>query len=120
MELNSLCDVGIDLPPHVPHRNRELLPAPAIFAPIYFRHNALEFLESGFRLVPHVVLGYFVPVLLWHLPLGAASFDLMQKVVNGHVLLRLAVKPWRVPPRLVDGLQIELLDLECFQHGTRG
>lgn len=113
MELNSLCDVGINLPSHVPHGNRELLPGPAIFTPIYFRHDALELLESGFRLFPHVVLSNFVPVLLWHLPLGAASFDLMQKVFNGHVPLRLAVEPWRVLPRLVDGFQVEVLDLEC-------
>lgn len=116
MELNSFCNIGINLPPHVAHRNRELLPAPAIFSPIYFRHNAFELLESGFRLVPHVVLGNFVPVLLWHFPFDTASFDLMQKVINGHVLLRLAVEPWRVLPSLVDELQVELLDLECFQH----
>lgn len=116
MELNSLCDVGINLPPHVPHRNGELLPAPAIFSPIYFRHNALKLLESGFRIVPHVVLGNFVPVLLRHFPIDAASFDLMQKVINGHVPFRLAVEPWRVLPSLVDELQIEFLDLKCFQH----
>lgn len=116
MDLNSLRDVGIDLPPHVAHCNRELLPAPAIFTSIYFCHDVFEFLESGFRLFAHVVLGDFVPVLLWHLPVNAARFNLMQKVINGHILLRFAVKPWGVFPRLVDGLQIELLDLECFQH----
>jgi len=95
----------------------ELLPAPSIFPSVYLSHDSLDLLESGFRLRPHVVLGDFVPVFLWHLPVDATCFDLLQEVVYGHISLRLAIELGRLIPRLVDRLQIEVLDLECVEHG---
>lgn len=101
---------------HVLHRDFKLLPAPTILATIDLSHDILQFQKASFRLWAQIMLGDFVPVLLWYLAFDTARLDFLEPLVDRHVFLGLSIKHGRVSPGLVDGVEVEFLDLECLEH----
>ena len=101
---------------HVLHRDFELLPAPTVFTAIHLSHDVLEFRKAGLCLWTHVILSHLVPVFFWHLALDTARLDVFKPLVDGRVFLWFSVKHGWVSPGFVDGVEVELLDLECLEH----
>ena len=82
--------------------------------------NLLHFVQSRRRVLPHVVLSYFVPQVLGDLTREATLLYRVQPSIHPQSpFLRtrfLAVKCWRVGPDFENGLKIE--GLEELQDGT--
>lgn len=113
---DSFCFGLVDTPSHALHSNPELLPRPAILAPMHLHDNSLEFVEPGFRFGPQEVLSNFIPVLFRNLPLLASRLDLIQPFVNWHIFLRVALKDRTVGPAGEHWLQVVWFDFEGLEH----
>lgn len=77
-------------------------------------HDGLELVETRPSTRAEVVLRNFVPVLLGHAPREAAVLNLLQPVVHWWVTCWVALEDGSRRPRVVDGLEVEGLDLECL------
>ena len=79
-------------------------------------HDSLELIETGLRAGSEVVLADLVPILLRHASRQAPLLDALQPVINGWVAVEDALEEWRRRPGVVDGLEVEWLDLERFDN----